>query len=173
MKVLIIIDMLIGFCRKENPLSLPDSTEEIENEIQSRIITYQNNLDKYFFIHDSHTSDDPEINDPYPPHCMQGTDEAKIVNTLEKYAIIDNTITKNTLSITYNTDLIARLEDLNPTEIEITGVCTDICVLFAVYELRIRGYKVIVNAKGVLPLKSENQEFFLKYMNELLSAKIL
>lgn len=173
MKVLIIIDMLNGFCRKGNPLSLTDSTNEIEEEIKSRILAYQNNNDRYFFICDSHSIRDPEINNPYPPHCIQGTDEAKIINNLENFANQDNILTKNTLSITHNTGLVEILEALNTTEIEITGVCTDICVLFAVYELRIRGYKVIVNSKGVLPLKSENQDFFLNYMMQFLNARLI
>lgn len=164
--------MLNGFCRNGNPLSLSDWTDSIEKEIESKIKAYRSRGDKYFFICDSHTSSDPEINKPYPSHCMKGTDEAKIIDTLENYANEENTLTKNTLSITHNTKLIERLEDLNITEIEVTGVCTDICILFAVYELRIRGYKVIVNSKAVLPLKSENQDLFLNYMDELLSANI-
>ncbi|MCB0515535.1 MAG: cysteine hydrolase [Bacteroidetes bacterium] len=170
MKVLLIIDMLNGFCRKGNPLSLPNTTVEIEKEIESRILIYTNNNYKYYFICDSHSLNDPEINNPYPPHCMQGTDETKIINTLSNYANKKNVLTKNTLSITYNTKLIKKLEELNPTQIEITGVCTEICVMFAVYELRIRGYNVIVNSKGVLPLKSDNHEFFLTYIQELLGA---
>ncbi len=172
MKILLIIDMLKGFCRSGNPLSLSNSTTEIEQEIEARILNYQDNEDKYFFVCDSHSIDDPEINNPYPPHCMKGTSEAEIIDSLSKYANENNTLTKNTLSITYNTKLIERIEELDVTEIEITGVCTDICVLFAVYELRIRGYNVTVNSKGVLPLKTDNQEFFLTYMSELLSAKI-
>ena len=164
--------MLKGFCLKGHPLSLPDSTKEIEKEIKARIKAYQNNENKYFFICDSHSKNDPEINNPYPPHCMKGTAEVEIIDSLVKYANMENTITKNTLSITYKTKLIEKLEELRPTEIEITGVCTDICVLFAVYELRIRGYNVTVNSKGVLPLKSDNQKFFLNYMSELLSAEI-
>lgn len=172
MRVLIIIDMLNGFCRKGNPLSLTDVTYEVEKEIESRIISYQDNEDRYIFICDSHSLNDPEINSPFPAHCIKGSDEAKIVNSLKNYANKENTLTKNTLSITYNTKLIETLKNLEPTEIELTGVCTDICVLFAVYELRIRGYKVIVNSKAVLPLKPENQELFLNYMEEMLNAQI-
>lgn len=172
MKILLIIDMLNGFCRKGNPLSLSNSTIEIEQEIESKIKDYQNNNDKYFFICDSHSLDDPEINHPYPPHCLKGTNESKIVDSLKEYVNEGNTIYKNTLSITYATKLLEKLLEANPDEIEITGVCTDICILFAVYELRIRGYKVIVNSKCVLPLNNENQEFFLNYMEEFLDAKI-
>jgi len=172
MKLLIIIDLLNGFCRNGNPLSLPTSTLSIEKEIEKRIETYIKRKDKIIFVNDAHSKNDSEINDPYPPHCLIGTKEAEIIDSLRKYSNKNNTITKNTLSILYNTDLNGILEKVKPTEIEITGVCTDICVLFAVYELKIRGYNIIVNKNGVQPLKVENQEFFLNYMRDLLGAKL-
>lgn len=104
---------------------------------------------------------------------MAGTEESEIVERLQPYSSQDNIILKNTLSIIYNTSLLRRLQELQPSEIEIAGVCTEICVLFAVYELRIRGYKVNINVNAVLPLKLENQKLFLNYMNEFLGAEIL
>lgn len=70
MKVLIIIDMLKGFCRKGYPLSLPDSTERIEQYIASRIKQIQNDGGKIIFVCDRHSLTDREIGNPYPPHCM-------------------------------------------------------------------------------------------------------
>lgn len=172
MKLLIIIDMLNGFCSKRNPLSLPNSTLQIENVIEKRIIDFKENDNKVIFICDSHSLSDLEIDNPYPPHCLANSKEAEIIDSLKKYSNSDNTITKNTLSIILNTQLLERLETIKPIEIEVTGVCTDICVLFAVYELKIRGYNVVVNSNGVLPLKAENQVFFLNYMDELLNAEI-
>lgn len=164
--------MLNGFCRNGNPLSLPTSTESIEKEIEKRIQVYLNGNNPILFVCDSHSLSDPEINNPYPPHCFTGTEESKIIDSLKSYSNNSNTITKNTLSIIYNTGLEKILEGLKPTEIEITGVCTDICVLFAVYELKIRGYKVVVNENCVVALKSENQNFFLNYIKELLGAEL-
>jgi nicotinamidase-related amidase len=57
-------------------------------------------------------------------------------------------------------------------EIEITGVCTDICDLFAVYELRIRGYNVFVSKQGVLPLDKTKQIEYLQYFQNRLGARI-
>ena len=172
MKLLLIIDMLNGFCRKNNPLSLPNNTFLIEKEIKKRIVNYEIEGNEILFICDSHSLSDTEINNPYPTHCLTNSQEAEIIDSLKTYSNSDNTITKNTLSITLNTQLLKRLETLKPSEIEVTGVCTDICVLFAVYELKIRGYNVIVNSNCVLPLKQDNQEFFLNYMDELLNARI-
>ncbi|GHT76366.1 isochorismatase [Bacteroidia bacterium] len=172
MKVLIIIDMLNGFCREGYPLSLPNYNPEIETYIKKQIEEYQSNNDKVIFICDSHKLSDPEINDPYPPHCMDGTPEAEIIDTLSNYKKNALILHKHTLSIMYQTGLESILQELNPDKIELVGVCTDICDLFAVYELRIRGYKVAVLKQGVLPFNPDKQEEFLNYFETKLSAEI-
>jgi nicotinamidase-related amidase len=173
MKALIIIDMLNGFCRKGYPLSLPEYHSGIETYIKTCIETFLANNDKVVFVCDSHNLSDPEINNPYPPHCMEGTIEAEIIDSLAGYKKDAAVIRKNTISILYQTDLEALLSEWQPEQIEVTGVCTDICDLFAVYELRIRGYKVVVSKQGVLPLKPENQDFFLDYFKTMLNVEIL
>lgn len=171
MKALIVIDLLNGFCRKGYPLSLPDSTKDIEEYISFKMNEYSTNKDKIIFVCDNHTISDPEIGNPYPPHCMAGTIEAEIIDELKPFAAKSIVLKKNTLSIFLNTGLEAILKEFNPTEIEITGVCTDICDLFAVYELRIRGYNVFVSEKGVLPLDPSKQVEYMNYFKERLGAK--
>lgn len=172
MRVLIIVDMLKGFCRKGYPLSLPDSTSDIEKYIASKITEIQQQEGKVIFICDSHSLSDPEIGNPYPPHCMTGTIEAEIIDELKTFADKSIVLAKHTLSIFLNTGLETYLQEFNPTEVELTGVCTDICDLFAVYELRIRGYNVFVSQKGVLPLDSGKQSEYLDYFKNRLGAKI-
>ena len=173
MEVLIIIDMLNGFCRKGYPLSLPLPTKSIEKYIENRIKQTIKNKGKIIFLCDSHELIDPEINNPYLPHCMKNTEESEIVESLKKYIKFSTVLTKNTLSIFHKTGLEELLETLKPDEIEISGVCTDISDLFAIYELKIRGYKVIVNNKGVLPLEFKDQDFFLNYFEKNLGAKVI
>ncbi|MBK9271927.1 MAG: cysteine hydrolase [Saprospiraceae bacterium] len=171
MKVLIIIDMLKGFCRKGFPLSLPDSTADIENYIASKISETHQQGGKVIFVCDSHSLTDPEIGNPYPPHCMTGTVEAEIIDELKLLADKSIVLTKHTLSIFLNTGLEKYLREFKPTEVELTGVCTDICDLFAVYELRIRGYNVFVSSKGVLPLDPNKQTEYMDYFKNRLGAK--
>lgn len=173
MKVLIIIDMLNGFCRKGYPLSIPDSTKGIETYIAKRIKETQEENGKVIFVCDSHSLNDPEIGKPYPPHCMKGTIEAEIIMELKPLADKSIVLTKNTLSIFYKTGLEELLQEFDPTEIELTGVCTDICDVFAVFELRIRNYNVVVSEKGVLSLDSAKQKEYLDYFKDRLGAKII
>jgi nicotinamidase-related amidase len=172
MKALIIIDMLNGFCREGYPLSLPNYNPNIEIYTKERIEAFLANGDKVIFICDNHKDTDPEINNPYPPHCMEGTAEAEIIDTLSEYKKKALILYKHTISILYQTGLEPILQELNPKEIELVGVCTDICDLFAVYELRIRGYKVKVSEKGVLPLDTSKQKLFLDYFRDVLGAEV-
>lgn len=171
MKVLITIDLLNGFYRKGYPLSLPDSTAGIEKYIASRINILTKEGGKVIFVCDSHSLSDPEIENPYPPHCMKGTVEAEIIDELKPLAANATVLTKNTLSIFLNTGLENILEELKPIEVEVTGVCTDICDLFAVYELRIRGYNVFISNQGVLPLDTTKQNEYLDYFKNRLGAR--
>jgi nicotinamidase-related amidase len=172
MKILIIIDMLNGFCRKGYPLSLPDSTASIEKYIASRINILTKEGGKVIFICDSHSLADPEIGNPYPPHCMKGTEETEIIDELKPYTKKATVLIKNTLSIFLNTGLEKILKKFKPIEVEVSGVCTDICDLFAVYELRIRGYNVFVSNQGVLSLDATKQNECLDYFKNRLGAKI-
>ncbi|WP_019866261.1 cysteine hydrolase family protein [Methylovulum miyakonense] len=172
MNILIVIDMLNGFCREGYPLSLPNSTIEIESYIASRITKIRNENGKIIFVCDEHSLDDPEIGRPYPPHCLKGTFEAEIVDSLKPFIKESLVLKKKTLSIFLNTQLEDILEKMKPTQIEVTGVCADICDLFAVYELRIRGYEVFVSTKGVLSLDPNKQNEFLNYFKNRLGATI-
>ena len=172
MDLLIIIDMLNGFCRKGFPLSLQAPTQSVENYIVSKIIEFQKQNNKYLFICDNHSEDAPEFKQ-YPYHCMSGTFEAEIVDTLNQFSNVDNIIHKNTLSIFYKTDLEKYLVKYKPKNIHITGVLTDICVLFAAYEFRNRGYNTYIHKKGVQALNEEKQKYFIEYIKDFLGAKII
>ena len=171
-KALIIIDMLNGFCRSGYPLSLTNSTEELEKAISERIDLYKKSSYPIFFICDSHKLTDAEINNPYPPHCLENTEESEIVDSLVSYSFVNNTLKKSTLSIYYNTDLDPILKDNNIAELEIAGVCTDICIHYAAYESFIRGFKVSIHEKCTLPLNFELNSELLR-LKQLLNIDII
>jgi nicotinamidase-related amidase len=171
MKTLIVIDMLNGFCRKGYPLSLPESTQGIEKYIASRIKQIHKQGGQVIFLCDNHSLTDPEIGNPYPPHCMKGTIEAEIIDELKPLAEKSIILKKNTLSIFLNTGLDKLLKKLKPAEVEVIGVCTDISDLFAIYELRIRGYNVFISSKGVLSLEPGKQIEDMDYFKYRLGAK--
>ncbi len=171
MDLLIIIDMLNGFCRKGFPLSLQTPTQSVETYVATKIIEFQKQ-NKYLFICDNHSENAPEFKQ-YPVHCMSGTYEAEIVDTLKQFSNNDNIIYKNTLSIFYKTDLEKYLIKYKPKNIHITGVLTDICVLFAAYEFRNMGFNTFVHKQGIQALSEEKQKYFIEYIRDFLGAEII
>lgn len=171
MKILLVIDLLNGFCRKGYTLSLPESTAGIEIYAASRIEQIFGEGGQVIFIGDNHSLSDPEIGNPYPPHCMKGTVEAEIIDELKPFAQKSIILEKNTLSIFLNTGLDRILKKYRPTEIEVIGVCTDISDLFAIFELRIRGYNVFISDRGILSIEPGKQIEDMDYFKNRLGAK--
>lgn len=171
MKVLLVIDLLNGFCRKGYPLSLPESTAAVEEYAAIRIKQIQQERGKVIFIGDSHSMSDPEIGHPYKPHCLEGTEEAEIVDTLKPLAEKSIVLKKNTLSIFLNTGLDKLLKRFKPSEVEVIGVCTDLSDLFALFELKVRGYNVFISPEGVLSLEPGKQLEDLDYFMNRLGAR--
>jgi nicotinamidase-related amidase len=164
--------MINGFCRKGYPCSLQESTAGIEQYTASRIRQVREEGGEVIFIGDSHSLSDPEIGHPYKPHCMEGTVEAEIVDTLKPLAERSIVLKKNTLSIFLNTALEQLLEQFNPQEVEVIGVCTDISDLFAIFELKIRGYEVVISEKGLLSLEPGKQVEDLEYFRNRLGVSV-
>jgi nicotinamidase/pyrazinamidase len=140
-KAILVIDMLNGFCREGNLASA--RLDSITGRLRDHLIREQAAGADLVFLADTHAADDPEFA-MFPPHCIEGSGEEEIVPELADLAAGGHVVRKRTFSGFYRTELDALLERLAPDVIEVTGVCTDICVLHTVFDLRVRGYKVAV-----------------------------
>ena len=134
MKTLIVIDMQNDFVT--GPLGTPEARNiipKIKDKINKK---YNQSTDKIIFTQDSHRlqdwKDDKKIEmSKVPPHCTKGTPGWCIVDTLFPFA--DNVITKDNFGylnwenyFMHESNLYKRIQ---PSVIEIVGVCTDICVI--------------------------------------------
>jgi nicotinamidase/pyrazinamidase len=87
-------------------------------------------------------------------------------------------IRKRRYSGFFETDLEARLSALRPDRVTVVGVCTDICVLHTVADLRNRDYPVTVPAGAVDTFDSpghpgdEIQRFALSHLSGVLGATV-
>ena len=115
-KALIVVDMVNGFIY-EGPLHdkscskiIPTQKEIIEN--------YLNNGDLVIFIKDTHDKNATEFL-RMPSHCIKGTKEAELVPELKVYENLDNTISIEKNSTSFNEAPAFRIDEV--------GVCTDIC----------------------------------------------
>jgi len=137
MKVLVIVDMQKDFI--DGALGTPEAAA-IVGGVAARVATSQNEL--ILFTQDTHGEnylDTPEGKKLPVPHCIKGTDgwlvDEKILNAWRgnKNTIIADDVADNTFAkpVFGSTALVAYLQAraAEIDEIEMLGVCTDICVV--------------------------------------------
>lgn len=168
--LMLITDALRGFleggnlANKKNKVIVPEIRDLVERKIPEG--------GKAVFLGDSHSKGDPELQ-VLPEHCMAGTKEAEIVDELFEFVTLENYIPKNSFDAFFGTNLEEILKQENPQKVVVVGVCTDICVLFAVAGLRNRGYEVIVPKDCVRALDADNTDLWLNYLENVLGAQVV
>ena len=158
-KVIIVVDMLNGFLRRGNLASgrldsiTPRVHEHLEREAKA-------GADLVFLV-DTHVPDDPEIVPELAPLAELGT-----------------VVRKNRYSGFHGTALDDVLRRLGPDVVEVVGVCTDICVLHTVADLRNRDYPVVVRRDLVETFDAPGHDadevnaFALAHMRGILGARV-
>lgn len=176
-RVLIVVDTQEGFTRKGNLASerttkaIPRIREIVEKERAAGT--------PIIFTKDSHVENDREF-EMFPPHCIVGTDEHELVEELLAFepgaaAVIQ----KRRYSAFFETELEQILEKLDPDEVHVIGVCTDICVLHTTADLRNRDYRVVIRKDGVETFDApghdaeEVNRFALAHAEGILGAKVV
>lgn len=166
-KVIIIVDMLKGFLEEGYPLFCGEKVREIIPNIVSMLNKEDVEL---IYLCDSHKKDDLEF-EMFPAHCIEGTKEVEIIDELVPFS---GTIIKKTrYSGFFKTNLDEILQQLEPEKIVVAGVCTDICVMYTVADLRNRDYNVEIYKNCVASFDEESHEFALKHMEKVLGAKVI
>jgi len=170
MRALLVIDMLNDFIRADGALYSGDTARQIIPFIKNKIDEFHKNEELVIFICDSHAEDDPEFR-MFPEHCVTGTEGAQIIDDLP-VGENDPIIHKTRYSAFYKTDLDDILENHPIDEVHVVGVCTSICVMDTVGDLRNRDYKVIVHKDGVADFDPEAYRFSLQRMEKIYRAEI-
>lgn len=123
-KVLIVIDMqydfIYGALKNYEAMSIIDNVNE-------KIAQHRNDGNIIIFTRDTHGEDYLSTNEGKNlpvPHCIQGTEGWQIIPEIDVRD--DKIINKPTFGSFELSDYVATL-DVN--EIELIGVCTDICVI--------------------------------------------
>ena len=167
--VVLVVDMLRGFCEEGYPLYAGKTIRQIIPSIRRLLEEEKAKGSHVIFLCDSHAPDDREFH-MFPPHCIQGTEEAEIIPELRQLA--DEVIAKSRFSGFYGTNLEERLRELNPDKIIVVGDCTDICVMHTVADARSRDYLVEVPADCVATFDQEAHRYALQHMDKILGALI-
>ena len=125
MKVLCVIDMQNDFI--DGALGSKEA-EAIVDNVKRKIELYRKNGDTVIFTRDTHTEDymnTQEGKNLPVPHCIKGSFGWEISQKLDTAS--DKIIDKPTFGSFELTDYISSLSDVE--EIELVGLCTDICVI--------------------------------------------
>lgn len=124
---------------------------------------------------DTHTENDPEFKS-YKPHCIKGTEGHQKIKetTLKTVAIVNDSlinffpenrkqflVEKTTVDIFSNPHTEKLLEFINPDEVIVFGVATDVCIKAAVEGLLVRNYRVTIITDAVKGInESSCKKFF-------------
>ena len=167
--VVLVVDMVRGFCEEGHPLYVGPTIREIVPRIRELLRREKQKGSHIIFLCDSHDPDDLEFQ-MFPPHCIRGTEEAEVVPELCEFA--REIIPKQRYSGFFGTNLAERLRELAPGKVIVVGDCTNICVQYTVADARNRDYAVEVPADCVASFDQEAHEFALRQMETVLGAKV-
>lgn len=125
MKVLCVIDMQNDFI--DGALGTKEAESIVEN-VKAKIEIYRKNGDTVIFTRDTHSEDymnTQEGKNLPVPHCIKGSKGWEISEKLDTAS--DKIIDKPTFGSFELAEYISTLADVD--EIELIGLCTDICVI--------------------------------------------
>ena len=167
----IVVDMQNGFMRPDGTLYCGDQARAIIPRIAARAEREKAAGASLFFTQDSHSENDREF-EMFPPHCIEGSEEERIIAELAPLAKDAQIVKKRRYSAFFETELAAMLAALAPDKVVVMGDCTDICVLHTVAGLRNRDYPVEVPADCVASFDPQQHEWALGHMEKILGAEV-
>lgn len=126
-KLLINVDMVNGFVKEGN---MADSyIQHIVPEHIKLMEHMQKEAEAIAIIKDTHKNNCREFN-RYPAHCVEGTEEAELIEELRPFEKDAFVYEKNSTSTLYAPNFLGDIDKMiNLKEIIIIGCCTDICIL--------------------------------------------
>jgi nicotinamidase/pyrazinamidase len=154
---------------------VPFIRQQIERALQAG--------DEIVFTLDTHFEDDPEFT-KFPPHCLTGSWGQKLIPELQELLgdqVADQVhwVEKNRYSAFFQTDLeeylgLAQGSNRKAVdEVELVGVCTNICCYFTAEELANRDIPTKVYAQGVASFDQDAHVFALGQMQSVLGVEVI
>ncbi|GCF93242.1 isochorismatase [Enterococcus florum] len=181
MRALISIDYTNDFVATDGKLTTGEAGQAIEEALFAVTTQYFQQGDYVVFAIDGHDPSDqfhPE-NRLFPPHNVIGTSGRELYGALADFYRenqADKTvywIDKRHYSAFSGTDLDIRLRERGITELCLTGVCTDICVLHTAVDAYNLGYRLVIPKAAVASFDASGHEWALRHFENTLGAKII
>ena len=181
-RVLVVVDMQNDFVSEKGALS-SKAAQKILPFVHDKVRAALAAGEEVVFTLDSHEEDDAEFA-KFPTHCLEDSWGQQLVPELEALLTEDTTsrvhfVRKNRYSGFYRTDLAEYLgltdgASRDPVaEVDLVGVCTNICCFFTAEELANRDVPTKVYARGVASFDQEAHAFALSQMKTVLGAEVI
>lgn len=158
-KFLVVIDMQNDFI--DGPLGTPEA-KSIVPKVAEKIKAYK---DYVFFTRDCHGENfaDTLEGKKIPSHCITGTDGWKFAPEVDDVVLFNRVFDKGSFG---SFDIATEIYRRHGVEIEIVGVCTDICVISNALIMRsmMPDIKITVDASCCAGTTPENHKKALDIM---------
>ncbi|NLA10989.1 MAG: cysteine hydrolase [Firmicutes bacterium] len=171
MKALLVIDMLNDFIKPEGALYIGPAAQQVVPAVRSRVELFRKSGDPVLFICDRHRSGDLEF-EMFPPHCLEGDPGGEVIEELAPLPE-ERLIYKRRYSAFFGTELDLTLRELGIAELELSGVVTNICVLYTAADARMLNYRVAVSPAAVAAIDEQSHLFALQEMEKTLGVTML
>ncbi len=174
-ELLLVVDMLNDYIQQGGAFDCGKTARAIVPFVLKKIEEFMKSGLPIIFLNDAHDPQDLEFRQ-LPRHCVFGTDGARLIKEVEdligEYSFCIK-VPKSSNNGFFRTDLNNILKDLRPSKIDVVGVCTNICIMHTVGELRNRNYQVRIFRNGVASFDPNAHLWALNQMETLMGAELV
>ncbi|KAA1037720.1 cysteine hydrolase [Macrococcus equipercicus] len=179
-KALLIVDYSYDFVADDGKLTCGRPGQSIDRAIADKFNDYVAAARPVFIMMDLHHDNDPYHPETklFPPHNIAGTPGRELYGRVKEVydANKDNPlviwIDKTRYSAFAGTNLHQLLAERCIQSIEITGVCTDICVFHTAVDGYNLGYDMTVDAAAVQSFNEEGHRYALSHFRNTLGMTV-
>lgn len=182
-QALILIDYTMDFVADDGALTAGKPAQAIDGSICNGIADMLDSGGFVFVMNDMHLADDPTHPESalFPPHNIKGTPGRDIFGKTGEYLekrkdLVDKKIfwmDKMRYSSFCGTPLDQMLRARGISEIELCGVCTDICVLHTAVDAYNFGYHALIRKDRVASFNPDGHEWALGHFKNSLGFEVV
>lgn len=169
-KAFLVIDMLNDFVHPQGALFVGEQAEGVIASIKELLGERREEDTLVVYVCDAHQADDAEFA-LFPPHCVVGSWGAEVFQDLAPQEG-DIVIPKTKFSAFCGTPLDLVLRERGIFDLEVVGVCTNICVLYTCAWARMLNYRVTVFRDAVTSFDLEAHRWALREMEKTLKVEV-
>lgn len=181
-KAFILIDYTVDFVAADGKLTVGEPGQRLEKAIALKIRKTIAKNDLVVVVNDLHQEHDlhhPE-HSLFPPHNIEGTEGRKLYGEVEDLLReVENEKPGNVIRLDkrrYSAfcgtplDLLLRQENIH--EIELAGVCTDICVFHTAVDAYNKGYQVMIDESAVASFNETAHQVALEHFKSVMGFDV-